>query len=434
VGFGGLSVNIAGVERTVPPKEKYLDGRINLASYLLYALVVSLPLSIAASHIALAGLILLMGYRFWVGREPVIRTALDRAVLIYLLVILASAVLGVNPGRSLVRMGAFWHIALFWIVVNTVSSQTLARRLIFTLIAVGSVNALYGILQHVMGGLDLFSFGGAPRILRDKDMVRASGVFDHYMTFSGQMLMLASLGCGLLLFWAKGLGSWAVVSAVVLFIGGVITSWTRNAWLGLIAAVLVMAGFKNRLALILSGVILIVVVSVLLISSSGLRERAVSIVAVKSDVSITDRFKTWRTALEMIQHRPLLGVGTGNFRSEMEHYRKPDGPRSHSHAHNTLLEVAAENGLIGLSAYVLIWFIFFREMIRGLKSVRAPFSRGVSVGVIGAIVGFHVAGLFEYNLGDSEVAIMMWFLVGLGLAARAGRFEYTASGESGVVR
>jgi O-antigen ligase len=285
-----------------------------------------------------------------------------------------------------------------------------------------------------MGGLDLFAFGRSPRILGTPDMVRASGIFDHYMTFSGQMLMLGSLGIGLLLFWADGMTFWALSAAVIFFIGGIITSFTRNAWLGLIAAILVIGSLKDRLALILTAVILFVMFSILVLVNPGLRERAVSIVAVKSDESIMERFKLWRTALEMIQHRPLLGVGSGNFQAEMERYKEANGPSSHSHAHNTLLEIAAENGLIGLSAYIYIWFIFFREMIRGLKKKVGAFTRGVSVGVIGGIVGFHVAGLFEYNLGDSEVNAMMWFLVGLGLAAHAGLFESAQRAQSPPVR
>lgn len=416
-------MNITGVERANPPNEKSLSDRFDIPAILLYALVISLPLSIAASHILLASLIIFIGYRYWIRRESFVRTPLDRPILIYLAVVLASALFGANPGRSLIHMGAFWHIALYWIVVNSIPNQTLARRLIFTLIAVGSFNALYGILQYLMDGLDLFAFGGPPRILGTKDMIRPSGVFDHYMTFSGQMLLMAALGSGVAILGAEGWTFWALTVAVVCFFGAVITSFTRSAWLGLIAATLVIGGFKNRIAFIVTAVILLVIVTILVISNSGLRERAESIVVVKSDVNI-DRLKTWRTALEMIKHRPLLGVGTGNFRSEMEQYRKPDGPRSHSHAHNTLLQVSAENGLIGLVAYLYIWVIFFGEMIRGLKSRTRSFTRGVTVGVIGAIVGFHIAGLFEYNLGDSEVAIMMWFLVGLGLAARAGCFDH----------
>jgi O-antigen ligase len=426
-------VNNSQVGSADPPDGKSLSNRIEISTYLLFALVIGLPVSIAATHIALAGLTLFMGYRFWLNRQPFIGTPLDRPILIYLSVVLASALFGVNPGRSLIHMAALWHIALLWIVVNMVSNRTLARRLIFVMIGVGTLNALYGILQHVMGGLDLFAFGRPPRILGTPDMVRASGTFDHYMTFSGQMLMLGALGIGLLLFWAEGSTVWGLSAAVVCFLGGVITSFTRNAWLGLISAVLVIGGLKDRKAFILTAFILLVMVSILVLANPGLRERAMSIGAVKSDESIKERFKLWRIALEMIQNRPLLGVGSGNFQAEMERYREPNGPSSHSHAHNTLIEVTAENGLIGLSAYIYIWFVFFREMIRGLKPGIGSFTRGVSVGVIGGLVGFHVAGLFEYNLGDSEVNAMMWFMVGIGLAAHAGIFEKPAGLQSRAV-
>jgi O-antigen ligase len=85
--------------------------------------------------------------------------------------------------------------------------------------------------------------------------------------------------------------------------------------------------------------------------------------------------------------------------------------------------ITAETGLIGLAAYLTIWYFFFREMIRKAQGSSDPLIRGLMVGAIGALAGFHVAGLFEYNLGDSEVAALMWLIVGLAVAAQSGRIH-----------
>lgn len=409
--------------RTDPNGQNTLIGPPGIVLFFLYLLVVSLPVSIAATHIAMGGLFLFGIYQYGVKREHLIRTPLDGPVLIYLSAVLTSALFGVNPGRSLISMASLWHIALYLIVVNMVSTPNLARRLILLMVGVGALNGLYGILQHVTGGLDLFAFGRTERILQVDGIVRASGVFDHFMTFSGQMLMLGALVSGLILFWADGWVRWALSGAVVLLFGGVVSSLTRNAWLGLLAGVLVVGGFKDRATLARTVLLASAIVSALILVSPGLRDRAASIVNVKSDWSNIERLKIWRTTVAMIRDRPLLGVGKGNYTTVMDQYRERYGAGSHSHAHNTLLEVTAENGLIGLLGYLYIWFVFFREMIRSVKPETGSLTRGVAVGAIGALVGFHVAGLFEYNLGDSEVDAMMWFIVGLGLAARAGHFE-----------
>ncbi len=415
-------MNINQAVRTDPNGQNTLISPPGIALFFLYLLAASLPVSIAATHIALGGLFLFGIYQYGVKREHLIRTPLDTPVLIYLFIVLTSALFGVNPGRSLISMASLWHIALCLIVVNRVSTPNLARRLIFLIVGMGALNGLYGILQHVTGGLDLFAFGRPERILQMHGIVRASGVFDHYMTFSGQMLMLGALVSGLILFWADGWVLWALSGAVVLLFGGVISSWTRNAWLGLLAGVLVVGGFKDRTTLARTVLLVTAIVSALILLNPGLRDRAASIVNVKSDWSNIERLNIWRTTVAMIRDRPLLGVGKGNYETVMDRYRKKYGADLHGHAHNTLLQVTAENGLIGLVGYLYIWFVFFREMIRNLKPETGSLTRGVTVGAIGALVGFHVAGLFEYNL-RGEVGAMMWFIVGLGLAARAGHFE-----------
>ncbi|MBI3812512.1 MAG: O-antigen ligase family protein [Nitrospirae bacterium] len=432
-------MNITQAVRTDPNGQNTFLGPPGIALFFLYLLAVSLPVSIASTHIALGGLFLFGIYQYGVKWGHLIRTSFDGPVLIYLSAVLTSALFGVNPGRSLISMAQFWHIALYLIVVNTVSTPSLARRLIFLMVGVGALNGLYGILQHVTGGLDLFAFGRPARILVVDDIVRASGVFDHFMTFSGQMLMLGALVSGLILFWADGAVRWALSAAFILFFGGVVSSLTRNAWLGLLAGVLVVGGFKDRATLVRTVLLVTATVSVLMILSPGLRNRGASMGNVKSDGSNIERLNIWRTTIDMIRDRPLLGVGKGNYTTVMDQYRGRYGARAHSHAHNTLLQVTAENGLVGLLGYLYLWFVFFREMIRSLKPETGSLTRGVAVGVIGALVGFHVAGLFEYNLGDSEVDAMMWFIVGLGLAARAGHFEKNpdplrATGHSSLAR
>jgi O-antigen ligase len=311
-----------------------------------------------------------------------------------------------------------WHIALFLIVVNLAPDQTRVRRLIWILFGFAALNGIYGIVQHVSGGLDLFQFNGTERIFKIKDQVRASGVFDHYMTFSGQMLLVGLLGTALLLFWARGWTYWLLGGAVLVFFGAVWASFTRSAWMGLGAGLFTIVLFKERRTMIFLLIGLFLTVAVLTLADRGFRTRAVSTVKIKEG-STVERFEIWQGTRDMIKDHILLGVGIGNFTKVFDQYRERYGVGTHSHAHNTLLQVTAENGLIGLSAYLYLWYIFFREMIRKVMVSTDSFTRGVMIGTIGALVGFHVAGLFEYNLGDSEVVTMMWFIVGLGLAVNS---------------
>lgn len=388
---------------------------------ILYALAISLPLSIAATHVFLGLLLLVMGYD-GIKKRTLTHTFLNRPILFYLSIAMASAVVSLNPARSLLHLVVLWHIPLYLIVAREVTSPVMAQRLIGLLFAVASLNAIYGIVQHVGGGLDLFQFGHHERILRVGDQVRATGVFDHFMTFSGQMLLLGLLGTGLLLFSNSAKIRWILIGAVSLFFGAIWASLTRSAWIGLAAGLLVMGGFKGRRMFFYLGVGLLLTVAILFFVDRGFQGRVAS-TATMQEYSYLERIRTWQATVDMIRDHPLLGVGIGNYRMVLDQYRERHGSGSHSHAHNTILQVTAENGMIGLAAYLSIWYFFFREMIRKARATSDPFIRGLTVGAVGAIAGFHVAGLFEYNYGDSEVAVLMWLIVGLAVAAQSGGIE-----------
>jgi O-Antigen ligase len=388
---------------------------------ILYALSISLPLSIAATHVFLGLLLVALGYD-GIRKRTLTHTFLNRPILFYLSIAIASAVVSLNPARSLLHLVVLWHIPLYLIVAREVTSPVMAQRLIGLLFGVASLNAFYGIVQHVSGGMDLFQFDHYERILRVGDQVRATGVFDHFMTFSGQMLLLGLLGTGLLLFSNSAKIRWILIGAVALFFGAIWASLTRSAWIGLVAGLLVMGGFKGRRMFFALGVGLLLTVAILYFVDRGFQTRVVSTTRME-DYSNIERIRTWEATLAMIRDHPLVGVGIGNYRKVLDQYRERYGSGSHSHAHNTLLQVTAENGLIGLAAYLSIWYFFFREMIRKANGTSDPFILGLTVGTIGALAGFHVAGLFEYNLGDSEVAALMWLIVGLAVAAQSGRIE-----------
>jgi hypothetical protein len=47
-----------------------------------------------------------------------------------------------------------------------------------------------------------------------------------------------------------------------------------------------------------------------------------------------------------------------------------------------------------------------------------PTLKWLSLGFLGSIVAFFVQGFFEHNFGDSENAMMMWFILALALKIR----------------
>jgi O-antigen ligase len=97
--------------------------------------------------------------------------------------------------------------------------------------------------------------------------------------------------------------------------------------------------------------------------------------------------------------------------------------RSTSHLHNTPLQIVVERGIVGLGAWLWIFAAFLVQGISILRTLprEAPGERALALGSLAAVVTFLVAGLFEYNFGDTEVLLVAMALMALPFALGRGR-------------
>jgi O-antigen ligase len=132
--------------------------------------------------------------------------------------------------------------------------------------------------------------------------------------------------------------------------------------------------------------------------------------------SARERLFMWQSGLQMVKDHPLIGVGPGGVKRVYPRYVHPEAlKRSTGHLHSNPVQLAAERGLLGLLAWGWIWTAFFVRAGAILK--RLPVGLGtdrmLTAGSLAAILGFLVAGLFEYNFGDSEVVMLAYLIMAL---------------------
>jgi putative inorganic carbon (HCO3(-)) transporter len=142
------------------------------------------------------------------------------------------------------------------------------------------------------------------------------------------------------------------------------------------------------------------------------------------DASSLDRYYMWQAGIDMIVDKPVFGHGPGMILAEYPRYRWAEAAHPmQPHLHNNLLEFAAERGLPGLA--FLLWWAFvalaaaLREARRASAAGRGP--GWPATGSLAALGAVSVAGLFEYNLGDSEVLMLALLLTAVPFALARGR-------------
>jgi O-antigen ligase len=214
----------------------------------------------------------------------------------------------------------------------------------------------------------------------------------------------------------------------------VVASYSRGAWLGLIVGSLAMVavrGYKSvGLWLALTAVIIFGILGV----TSGavsptIATRLTSIteqftpfdvrdvVPTSENFAVVERMAMWQAGGNMFLFNPWFGVGIGNFDDAYNMFNAPQWIYSRGHAHNYYIHAAAETGIVGLIAYLLLIIAVFRT---GWRAVRRTYDQSLryvvwgALGVISAVM-FHniVENLHVLNLGIHWCSVIaLFYLVG----------------------
>ncbi|MDQ3280726.1 MAG: O-antigen ligase family protein [Acidobacteriota bacterium] len=231
---------------------------------------------------------------------------------------------------------------------------------------------------------------------------RITGPSTHVMTYSGLLLPLSLF---LLLLFMHERRWWQFVAGGAATLALLLT-FTRSVWLGWVAgALIVVLATRARLAFYaLPAVILFIT-----FMPMSLFSRLVSTFDTRQESNF-DRIRMLEAGAEMIRDFPVLGVGPANVKEIYSIYRKHDAPRARPpHLHNNIVQLWAERGIVGLAAYLMVIGLFLRECIRGWNG---PERKWAEVGVA-ITVSLFVAGLFEFNWGDTEVFYLFLNLMAL---------------------
>lgn len=316
-------------------------------------------------------------------------------LLVYAALTLVSAAFSDNPIASVVDSK---QLILFLIVpvVAQFARGDRATRVLDVIIAVGSVGALYGILQYSVLGYDNLD-------------ARPVGPLSHWMTFSGVLMLVTGAALARLIFFTRE-WVWPAI-AVPALVAALVLSLTRNAWLGAVAALVVLLAVRNwRLLLVLpvAGLVLVLV-------APGAVMTRISSIGDLTDPATRDRVAMLRMGAHMVRDHPLVGVGPEMVQRVYVQYRDPLAVNpTNPHLHNVPVQIAAERGLPALAAWLWFVAVAFRDLWRQLRQGPA---RAVAGAGLAAIVAMLVAGLFEYNFGDSEFLMLFLGLITLPFAA-----------------
>ncbi|HET8547874.1 MAG TPA: O-antigen ligase family protein [Bryobacteraceae bacterium] len=393
------------------------DDRLKRAARVLaQAAIAATLVSIAASQILLGAALIacIAAYRAKL-RVPPIWLPLS----IFLAGTLVSLMLSADPGAGLPQVRKLY---VFLIVIVAATALRSAGDVARTFLLCGSaatLSALWSFVEFWQRWRAAHELGRQFYTYYIGD--RTSGFMSHWMTFGGQISIVATLVTAVLL-WKAPPRRWLWWTAVSVMLAALLISFTRGMWLAAGAGGIYLIGrWRPKLLLLVP----LLAVIAWLIAPEPLRQRVRSIYRPHGEQdSNYHRIVTWRTGIAMIRAHPWFGLGPEMPGREFRRFIPVVGPPLpegwYGHLHNVYLQYAAERGVPVL--LVFLWMVG-KALWDWLRAARRSTAESAAVlhGCIAAVIAVLVAGIFEFNLGDSEVLMLFLALLACGYVAKPER-------------
>jgi len=202
------------------------------------------------------------------------------------------------------------------------------------------------------------------------------------------------------------LGSVGVISLCLL------VSLTRQVWLGFFIGAVFLMFFWNKKYLL---IIPLLLAGLLLFGPEKIKDRMQSYTNLK-DGALQQRVSTWKGGWKIFKDHPITGCGFKCVDSVHLQYPDPSGWIAHYRGmHSNVFQLLVDTGIVGLGTWLSIWVAYLIEIIKRWRERSQDNAKGILMGSSAAVLGFLVGGFFETNIYDSEVAMLLYFLMGLSL-------------------
>ena len=326
------------------------------------------------------------------------RWPLGISLLFFVVACLIAVANAYDPSYSYKSLKKLLEFLIFFWVLNCVKENGLRDSLSLVLIASATLAGLLGFYQAWKSGVIIEN--------------RVEGTLSVYMTFAGLLMVVGIHALGRALF-RRPTQSWIWVSIGIIIICLLLTL-TRQAWFGFLTGLIFLVFFWRKKLLWLLPVLML---AIYIASPASVQTRLKNMVS-GNDVTFEMRTALWTGGWQVFKDYPLTGCG---FRCvDLVHSQYPD-PTGHVKRlrgmHNNFIQLAVDTGILGLTAWLGIWFCFFRLLYhKAVDRERDPPENWAVFGSAAAVLAFLAGGCFESNLYDSEVAMVLYFIMALPFA------------------
>lgn len=323
---------------------------------------------------------------------------------------------------------------LYFVLINNISEEQQINRILNTILIVGGLFGIYGILQY--NGIDFAFWAG--------NIGRQSvfGLFGNVNFFAEYLIVPLPLAVSLFFAARNRIHKIFLLIGILAIGGSLILTFTRGSYLAIGISSLFMfllylasrgkSFIKEHKKIFIFILALIILVTFLFALPNPLNKPGTAISKIKSRISISQftessslkrRIAIWKFTILMIKDHPLLGSGIGTYKYntlkyQAEFFKQGENRSLYPHgfadkAHNEYLQLWAEIGIVGLGIFIWLIISYFSCGIKILRKIKDEYKQGIIIGLMGSVVAVLIDGLFGFPLHLPATVILFWLVLAL---------------------
>lgn len=380
-----------------------------LIEHCILAVTFFLPLSLKMSSGFLG-----LGALLWVGKMIVMRKMDFKAtpfdIGIALLIVLSASSIWASPDREFSFYNYYnlmgRYILIYYLAVNNIRSSDQVKRLMWAMLTSAVVVSLYGFHQYFFGAnVSAMEWVDGEQFPDLK--MRVFSTLENPNLLAGFLVTMMAIASGMGYKSDTVKSKMIFASLVILFGGCLVLTYSRGAWISLLAIIGMYGVLCNRKIFWL----LLLLPVIAFFAHDALLERLMSIMN-PTDTSSTLRLALWESTIAMIMDKPFFGIGWGAYWMVYPDYDFfiNNANTKIFHAHNMYLNIAAEIGIPGLLTFLSMMYGHVRLALSSIGGAAQHWSSGVMLGIVGAICGLIVNGFTDYVLFNIQLSMLFWLL------------------------
>jgi O-antigen ligase len=319
---------------------------------------------------------------------------------------------------------------VYFIAANNINRGRERTVLIGILLVLGTIEAMYGIWQAFTQAdtvLHVLRPGGFTH--------RGSGTYICPNHLAGLLEMILGFGLARLALHrlperesieSQVISKVMIAYAVFALLAGILLTLSRSGWAATVTGLLVFlvwGGLRTRAvwARVAAGTATLCALGVLLFTVPQAKQRLQFTLSGKPedtslalrDTSFNGRTWLWSATWKMIQDKPVFGSGAGTWQWVHLKYRHPKLQFTLDYAHNDVLQMISDYGIVGL--LLVLWTLgaFFLQARRLTVHRVTSEHRCFTAGAVLAVSILLVHSWFDFNLHIPANGLLFCTILGL---------------------